>query len=178
MALERRTELRRGELSPISAKRLAEFGGVRPASTLDKPGGRRGTGLARGVSAIGPTPEDVEAVVDREQHSCVVCGRFLEPYGRGSSWSVHHRQRIRTNNRLSNLVAVCGGEDVPGCHQEIHANVAKAELVGWLVRKGFDPATKVMAHSQFGWVLLDDGGGWTAVEAEFIPNVDVPSEGW
>lgn len=163
MTLERKTGL-----APISPKRLEAFGGRRPGSTLDKPGGRA-VALRSGPSAIGPTPEEAEAVVDREQHSCVVCGAWLEPDGRGSSWSVHHRQRIRTNNRLSNLVAVCGGADVPGCHQEIHANVSKAEEAGWLVRKGFNPAEKVMAHSQFGWVLLDDGGGWTRVEAEFIP---------
>lgn len=170
MALERKSGL-----APISAKRLAEFGGRAPRSSLDKPGGTR-TALASTRTAIGPTPEEADAVVDREQHSCVVCGRWLEPDGRGSSWSIHHRQRIRTNNRLSNLVAVCGGADVPGCHQDIHANVAKAEEAGWLVRKGFNPAEKVMAHSQFGWVLLHDDdhdGGWTRVEAEFIPGEDV-----
>lgn len=167
MTLERKTGL-----APISAKRLEAFGGRPPRSTLDKPGGARAA-LRSGPASIGPTPAEVEAVEDREQHSCVVCGRWLEPDGRGSSWSIHHRQRIRTNNRLSNLVAVCGGADVPGCHQEIHADVAKAELAGWLVRRGFDPATKVMAHSQFGWVLLDDDGGWTRVEAEFIPAVEV-----
>lgn len=166
MTLDRKTGL-----APISAKRLAEFDGRPPRSTLDKPGGRRAA-LAATRTAIGPTPDEVEAVEDREQHSCVVCGRWLEPDGRGSSWSVHHRQRIRTNNRLSNLIAVCGGADVHGCHQEIHDNVSKAELAGWLVRKGFNPAEKVMAHSQFGWVLLDDDGGFTRVEAEFIPAVE------
>lgn len=149
--------MRRSPLNPMSAKRrkmLAANGIAHPSTTLVT---RTATNAKR-PNEIGPDAETVDAVVDRDQHSCVVCGQWLEPDGRGSSWSVHHRRRIRTDNRMCNLIAVCGGADVHGCHQEIHANVAKAEKAGWLVKKAFDPADKVMAHSQFGWVLLTPMG--------------------
>lgn len=150
---------RKTGLSQISAKRLEQFGGRMPYNSLQKPGERKASKSLRAKpGTIGPDAQTVEAVEDRDQQSCVVCGRWLEPYGRGSSWSIHHRRRIRTDNRMCNLIAVCGGADVHGCHQEIHANVAKAEEAGWLVKKCFDPADKVMAHSQYGWVLLTPMG--------------------
>lgn len=109
---------------------------------------------------IGPDAASVDAVLERDGHSCVVCGGWLEPYQRGRSWSIHHRRRIRTDNRLSNLIAVCGGAAVSGCHQEIHDNVAKARQAGWLVKRTDNPAEKVMASAQRGWGYPTDDGGW------------------
>lgn len=146
-------------MNQISAKRLKAFGGRMPRSSLDKPGQMRKP-LGAKPNTIGPDDATVDAVLDRDCAACVVCGVYVLDLGkRGSAWSVHHRRRVRTDNRMSNLVIVCGGADFHGCHQEIHANVAKAELAGWLVRKASDPADKVMAHSQFGWPRLDDDGG-------------------
>ena len=166
MALKRAGQLKRSaklqprkrmrQMSEQRRKKLAAKGIVNPGSTLLSQ-----KALKAKFSTIGPDQATADAVVDREQHSCVVCGKWLEPNGRGSSWSIHHRRRVRTDNRMCNLVAVCGGADVPGCHQEIHANVSQAEEAGWLVKKAFNPADKVMAHSQFGWVRLHDDATFT-----------------
>lgn len=155
-------------MNQISRKRLEQFGGRMPFNSLEKPGEKR-KALKAGPNTIGPDADTVDAVTDREQHSCCVCGKWLEPDGRGKFWSVHHRRRVRTDNRMSVLIAVCGGAAVHGCHQEIHDNVAKAQDAGWLVKRGEDTTQKPMAHSQYGWVVLLDDGGWSRVEAEFIP---------
>jgi hypothetical protein len=140
----------------MSAKRRAELAaaGIKaPGSTLLPKGALRVK-----FSAIGPDAARVEAVLERDCAACVVCGRPVNPEERGSAWSVHHRNRIRTDNRLSNLIVVCGGADVPGCHQEIHAEVATARRAGWLVSQYGITSEWVMATWQYGWVhLLDDG---------------------
>jgi len=147
----KRTQMpgRTRRLAPMSAKRRAKLGNK-----------FNGTTFAAKVKprSIGPDKATADAVYERDCAACVVCGTFLPPGMRGSVWSIHHRRRVRTDNRLSNLIAVCGGADVPGCHQEIHANVAKAGEAGWLVGHAFEPSQMLMAHSQHGWVLLCDDG--------------------
>lgn len=149
--------MRRVEINRMSAKRraaLAAQGIHHPGSTLivRKP-------LKAKTSNSTPGSDLADAVLERDSYSCVVCGENL--YGpRGEAWSIHHRVRRSqgVDNQLSNLVAVCGGARMDGCHQQIHSQITKAREDGWLLRRGEDPQAVPLAHSQRGWVrLLNDG---------------------
>lgn len=172
MTLERKTAL-----APISPKRLEAFGGRPPRSTLDKPGGPRGVSARRGPSPTDPDQATVDAVLARAEGKCESCGDELVGR-RGIEYSIHHR-KLRSqggDNRLSNLVALCG-HGTSGCHGFAHSEVAKARVAGLLVRSTEDPAQVPWDHSWRGHGLPDDGGGWSRVEAEFIPAVEV-DEPW
>lgn len=133
---------------------LAGQGNPWPTSTLitrkPKAGKRTDTG---------PDRATVDVVLERDGYGCSVCANAL--YGpRGSAWSIHHRVRRgqHVDNRPSNLISVCGGADVPGCHQEIHSHPVQAREAGWLLRGTDEPAQSVMAHALYGFVLLGDDG--------------------
>lgn len=68
-------------------------------------------------------------VFDRDNGSCVVCGKTLDP----DWWECHHR-RYRSRggrNELCNLVAVCPNP----CHLTIHSRSYDALAVGWAVSR-------------------------------------------
>lgn len=175
MALERKAGL-----APISAKRLEAFGGRAPRSTLDKPGARPSAWPARRApSPTDPDEATVKAVLKRADGRCESCGDELVGR-RGFEFSVHHR-KLRSqggDNRLSNLVALCG-HGTSGCHGYAHSEVAKSRVAGFLVRRRENPAAKPVDHSWLGHVLLLDDGTWQQVEAEFIPAAEVEGgEDW
>lgn len=145
------------QMSPKQRKRFAARGILHPGTTFlppspsSKPAPRR--------ADTGPDQATVDLVLERDCLSCVLCGDQLLGE-RGFGWSIHHR-KLRSqggDNRLSNLVAVCG-HGTSGCHRVIHHRVAKALQGGWLLKSTAEPAAMSMQHSQFGLVLLDDRGG-------------------
>jgi hypothetical protein len=149
------------QISDKRRAKLAAEGIEFPTSTFaTKP--KKST--AKGRRDTGPDRATAERVAERESQGCAVCGKFLDG-PRGSAWSVHHRVRRGqgVDNALSNLLAVCGGRDVQGCHQQLHDSPAKARKGGWILRGSDDPKVCKVAHYLFGWVLLLDDG--TVAEA-------------
>lgn len=149
-------------LAPISPKRraaLAAAGQPFPSSTFASPVVSPPKPRAR-PSQTGPDQATVDAVLQRDQWSCCVCGGALHGT-RGVDWSVHHRLRRSQggDNRLSNLVSVCG-HGTAGCHSDIHAGPNAAREAGWLVNRGDDPEQKPMAHALYGHVFLLNSGQW------------------
>lgn len=91
--------------------------------------------------ALGPTPEVVDAVVSRERESCLICGYGVGPDERGRRWSIHHRLRRgqQVQHTVQNCILLCGGSEVDGCHQVVHANPAASREGGWLIRGRMEP---------------------------------------
>lgn len=149
--------MKRSPIAAMSAKRraaLAATGVASPSSTLlsRKPAAKR-------ARDTGPDAATVSAVLERDGYQCVVCACGLLGT-RGFDYSVHHR-KLRSqggDNRLSNLISVCG-HGTAGCHANIHGAPAKAMEAGWIVSREHDPAQTLMAHSLYGYVLLNDLGG-------------------
>jgi hypothetical protein len=145
------------QMSDKRRDKLAEQGITHPGSTLAarKPAMR----TSRPVDT-GPDRAAVDAVLERDHWSCVVCGGALHGQ-RGRDWSIHHRinRSQGGDNRLSNLIAVCG-DGTSGCHGELGASPAKAREAGWSLRSTDVPAECVIAHSQHGFVRLTDDGRW------------------
>jgi hypothetical protein len=104
----------------------------------------------------------VEAVLERDQHSCVVCAKDLNGT-RGRDWSIHHRRPRRMGgdrrpetNLPANLVAVCGS-GVDGCHGWLESRREEAMEQGLILHADDDP-TQVPIAVWYGAVLLDNEG--------------------
>lgn len=112
--------------------------------------------MKRTARDTGPSPQQRLHVYMRAGYRCERCG------GTGPAFSVHHRlPRGRGGeNRLSNLVLLCGSATTPGgCHGEVESYREQAYDDGWLVRTGIDPATvPVNIHGPRERTLLDDDG--------------------
>jgi hypothetical protein len=134
-----------------------------------KPMGR-GKGLARGPGpartvkkrtppkATGPTAEQRAAIIARDRGRCMRCGdrtsqiQHRWPRGRGG------------DNRLSNLILMCGS-GTTGCHGWAETQQRRAATdQGWFVKTGEDPAVKPV-FTRHGWIVLDDAGAYRAVDA-------------
>lgn len=145
-------------LAPMSVKRLAEFEaqGIRPTSTFKPKPPKKAT--AKRPKSSDPDKAAVEAVLARDGGKCAGCGDWLRGQ-RGVDYSVHHR-KLRSqggDNRLSNLVSLCG-HGTSGCHGLAHSEVAAARVSGFLMLSTENPAEVRVEHSQYGPVyLLDDG---------------------
>ncbi|WP_331907427.1 hypothetical protein [Streptomyces sp.] len=81
----------------------------------------------------------------------------------------HHRRNRASGgsrnpaiNLPSNLLLVCG-TPTTGCHGWIGAWPAEAMRLGFSVSTNgnFPPSAKPVEHALYGWVLLNDEGGWT-----------------
>lgn len=97
-----------------------------------------------------------EAVHERDEGRCVVCGR-------GGLVHLHHRRPVRAGgsrdpqvHAAANLVTVCAG-----CHRRIHARPAWARDAGLLLPAGADPETVPARVYGRGLVRLSDDGGLT-----------------
>jgi len=108
------------------------------------------------------SPDVVDAVLERDQHSCVVCGNNLHGT-RGRDWSIHHRRPRRMGgdkrpetNLPANLVAVCG-TGVDGCHGWLESRRTEAMDQGLILHADDDP-TQVPIAVWYGAVLLDNEG--------------------
>jgi hypothetical protein len=107
----------------------------------------------------GPDFETVMAVLDRDGFRCVRDGKPAQGQ-RGWDWSVQHRlpRSGGGGNGLDNLIILCGS-GTTGCHGHVESHRTEAYDNGWLVRRGFDPATKpVLVDHQSRWVYLTPSG--------------------
>lgn len=155
--------MRRTQLSQISAKRLEQFGGRMPTSSLDKPGQPKKP-IAKRWTDTGPDEATVAAVLKRADGKCESCGEEL--FGRrGIEYSIHHRKRRSQggDNRLSNLVALCG-HGTSGCHGACHSEIERARLAGFLILSTEDPA-EIPVDLARGSSLLTDDGEAVAIQA-------------
>lgn len=127
--------------SPLTAKT-----GLRRSTPIARQGGRESLSAreqSKSKSApkrkavdVGPSAEVVDAVVSRDRESCLICGRGLGPNERGRYWSVHHRLRRaqQVQHTVENCIVLCGGAQLDGCHQVVHANPEASRQGGWLLR--------------------------------------------
>lgn len=145
------------QMSQKRRDRFAAAGIDHPVSTfLPSPPSSKGTPRR---ADTGPDQATVDLVIERDAGSCVVCGDGVSG-NRGEHWSVHHR-KLRAqgvDNRPSNLILVCGGRLVRGCHGAIHGSPAKGYAGGWLLLSTDDPTDSPLIHAVYGVVLLDDRG--------------------
>lgn len=156
--------MRRTQIAKISKDRLAEFGGRKPFNSLEKPGQARTAPKAKRWTDTGPDEATVAAVLKRADGKCESCGEEL--FGRRSiEYSIHHRKRRSQggDNRLSNLVALCG-HGTSGCHGACHSEVAQARLAGFLILSTEDPAETPVDLAR-GTCLLTDDGEAVAIQA-------------
>lgn len=115
--------------------------GLRRTSALQQQAGRESLDARKSAPKkvrveLGPTADVVDAVVERERHSCLICGYGVGPYERGRRWSLHHRLRRAqgVEHTVQNLVLLCGGSVIHGCHQVVHANPDASRDGGWLLK--------------------------------------------
>lgn len=157
----RRTPLSRGTTplarrTPLVARTPLAARPTRPDMTPRRVTVKRPVGT-------GPDAAAVDAVLERDGYCCVVCGLGIGlPENRGMFWSIHHRVRRSQglDNRLCNLIAVCGN-GTQGCHGDIHANVTDAVACGWLVRGTAQPgAVAILVGHRSRWVYLTDAAGY------------------
>ena len=118
----------------------------------------------------GVTQEIADAVLERDQHSCVVCGKNLHGI-RGRDWSIHHRRPRRLGgdrrpetNLPANLISVCG-TGVDGCHGWIESRRTEALEQGLILHANDKPEEHPISV-WYGAVLLDNEGQlWPVGEA-------------
>lgn len=182
--------MKRSALSPMSEKRRAALAdaGVVPSSTFlpslrRTPRPQYGTSVggsvggvvagegrlpfprARGGKPTGPDRYTVEAVLERDNWSCVVCGGGL--WGdRGEAWSIGHRRPRRaggdprpSTNQTANLITL-HGSGTTGCHGLLESMRTQSEGLGWLLHANQVPADELIQHSIHGLVYLDNVGGY------------------
>jgi len=96
-------------------------------------------------------------VAERSGGICEVCGanratnfQHRKNRSQGGPWSA------------SNGLHACGS-GTTGCHGRMHQEPEEAYAFGWSVKGAADPASTPV-RTCYGWVLLDDEGGRTAVD--------------
>ena len=175
MTLERKTALKQ-----ISDRRLTEeFDGRMPFNSLDRRGASRTAPKAKRWTDTGPDDAMVALIWVRDQGKCACCAAVIPPNGRRNyEWCIAHRmlRAHGVDNSASNLYLSCGNPHW-GCEYDTHKYPAKSYAAGRMVSFADIPSEVPMVHAVLGTVLLDDGGGYTRVEAEFIPGVEV-DEPW
>lgn len=114
----------------------------------------------------GPSSASVDAVCERANHSCEICGSGVGDR-RGVDYSIHHRRaramggtRWPGCNLPSNLMLVCGS-GTTGCHGVIESQRAGSVAAGWLVLSRTDPATAPVLITRDRWLYLDHVGGYS-----------------
>ena len=129
--------------------------------------------LSRRVRSTGPDAETVALVVYRDR-GCIVCGGPLSGE-RGIDWSIHHRRGRDgkpDSHQPQNLIAVCGGDNVTGCHGRIHSRRSEAQPNGWWLSRvaGEDPLTvPLLMEHESRWVYLTESGAYTDNPPEVQP---------
>lgn len=110
----------------------------------------------------GPSRETVQLVLLRDE-GCVVCGVELSGQ-RGLDWSIHHRRGRDgkpDSHQPQNLLSVCGGDNVTGCHGRIHSRRSESQPNGWWISRiaGTDPLTvPLLIEHESRWVYLTADG--------------------
>lgn len=105
-------------------------------------------------------------VLERDQWSCVSCGRYLNLY----DYSLHHRiprgmggTKAAWIDQPANLISLCGS-GTTGCHGWVeHGDRGQAVEWGYIIRRGvaaqaLPEAVKVLTYPR-GWLLYDNAGG-------------------
>ncbi len=107
----------------------------------------------------GPSRDVVEAVLERDQYSCFICGVGLGPR-RGQDFQIHHRRARRSGgsqlsdtNLPQNLLTLD-----PDCHATVERERTAAYEGGWLVRQQGNPLEVEVLRHALEWVLLKDDG--------------------
>jgi hypothetical protein len=112
---------------------------------------RKDTGPSRKVRAL---------VLERDNWSCVACGRDISD---GQPYSIQHRvaRGQGGGNEMSNLVTLCGSA-VTGCHGQCESRDREMQAKGYWLESWQSPAAEgVMVHSHQSGVtvwLSPDGG--------------------
>jgi hypothetical protein len=113
----------------------------------------------------GPTSAVVDAILERAQYSCEICGIGLGPV-RGVDWSAHHRRargmggtRWPGSNMTSNLLVVCGS-GTTGCHGVIESHRAGAVAGGWLILARQNPLEVAVLICRDRWRYLGDDAAY------------------
>jgi len=111
----------------------------------------------------GPTMATTELVIERANYACEINGCLLGDV-RGVDWSIQHRAPRQSGgtidpryNQAPNLLLVCGSA-VTGCHGLIEDKLrAEAYTVGWLLKRGQDPASErvLILRQRFVWLTVD-----------------------
>jgi hypothetical protein len=123
------------------------------------------------VRRTGPSPATVRLVFERDNSLCAFCG-FEVSGTRGWDFSVQHRLRRGAGgtrrdlvNMPSNLILLHGSATTR-CHNEVEQLRKSAAELGYRVVDGKTaPRDAPVLHAGHGgWVLLDDCGGWKAVD--------------
>ena len=125
----------------------------------------RSTKPLRYRSAKTAVPPATRAVVwRRDGHACVRCG---ETQG---SLSLHHRlprgaggSTAPRTNGAANLILLCGS-GTTGCHGWVESNRTESYDLGYLVRRGSEPAAVPVLH-RTRWVQLGADGGYEGMPA-------------
>lgn len=97
----------------------------------------------RSASSPNDFPEQTRlAVRARSGGRCEVRSRVCT----GDASHIHHRKlRRHKDQRPVNALHVCSE-----CHAHIHANVAKAQMMGWLIASWADPAEVPVRRGDWG----------------------------
>lgn len=108
-------------------------------------------------------PWVAEVIVERDGGCCARCGLAVTHLERGFAWSIHHRRPRKSGgnrdawiNETANGVVLC-----TACHTKIESDRGIAYDTGWLIRMGIQrPDTTPLVHARFGYVYLDNQGGY------------------
>ena len=98
-----------------------------------------------GRRSTGPSSAVVDAVLERDHWSCIVCNEAIVG-DRGTDWSIGHRiprgmggTKDPRINLSSNLLTLCGS-GTTGCHGATEGPLrAMAYTEGWLLPRSADP---------------------------------------
>lgn len=129
----------------------------------------------------------VAEILTRDEHTCVRCGRGVDPSARGIGWSIHHRRprgmggsRDPEVTGPTNGVVLCGS-GTTGCHGWVESNRVDARRLGFLVAQWQDPELVPVQHWLYGpafvtptgWVPIGAGAEGLRVAAEHLRAVCV-----
>lgn len=132
--------------------------------------GLRRTQMRSRVRSTGPDRLTVEALYERAERRCELCGAPVQGE-RGRHHHVHHRRprrmggsQLSDTNELVNLLLLDAA-----CHELVERERTAAYEGGWLVRQSDDPsAVPVLVRAQL--VLLTDDGQYRPVESVELPE--------
>lgn len=108
-----------------------------------------------------------QTVLQRDNWTCVRCGRYVGPFG---DYSIHHRRpramggtKRPETDLPANLITLCGS-GTTGCHGQVESRREDARAAGLLLWQSQTPSAEpVLTHR--GLLLLDDEGFFTEVAA-------------